>query len=276
MQQELTQCKSDYEKLAREFEKLKTAHEALKKQVERPFVIFDDVFTSQTMALMKTFLDALVDVETAFGGDRPGNESLFESIFEAAQPGKPQSYVMDQYRRQLGLPSLCTLKKVVNRFQQRGTLQSVTDAVGAVKNELKAYLSKRYKDFELSDGVVLESIPGGKNQEWHRDYFLDRNLSREPVTIFVALSNCALDFLHFETRKESRVFLQLGQVLLFRGFTVHRGIAYDSINFRMHFYCVDKVDEVFLKKIPKYSDVLNIKQRDEPSPLFSLFTLDRQ
>jgi hypothetical protein len=235
---------------------------------ETRYQIIRDVFTSETIGAMKELLRALLACESKTGGDKPGPtnipvsrggiDSLFDSIFSGLDESGNLTY--DDYRRQQSLAVLST------KAAQKKIGYDCKATFDMIKNDLAGFLSPKYSKYKLSAGVVLESVPGGAVQSWHRDFRMDLGLHSEPMTVFVALSDCQLDFLDSPNSKSfTTASLGLGCVLLFRGYTVHRGCGYDNLNMRMHFYGVQAKDEAMLKKIDKTTKVMTFPEDGEES-----------
>jgi hypothetical protein len=76
-------------------------------------------------------------------------------------------------------------------------------------------------------GVVIRSLPGCQIQPFHRDYDDDP----DAVSYIVAFEEGS----KISTR-DGDLFLDVGDLLVFRGDFEHAGAAYENINHRIHFY----------------------------------------
>ena len=90
----------------------------------------------------------------------------------------------------------------------------------------------------LGECVVLQSLPGCKQQQWHYDYnpVELKGLRTKPLGLLLALE----DETRFEvfTKGQTKTYhISAGDVLLFEGDVVHAGAAYmEKKNTRVHAY----------------------------------------
>lgn len=84
-------------------------------------------------------------------------------------------------------------------------------------------------EYTLQNPVLLQSLKGCKQQQWHTDY--DPSDHTTGFGLLLALE----DDTRFETLEET-VRLSRGDLLIFKGDLVHAGSWYDKENIRIHAY----------------------------------------
>ena len=83
--------------------------------------------------------------------------------------------------------------------------------------------------------VLLQSLPGCRQQQWHRDYDITRLRkmhAKKPCGAILALQ----DNTKFDSFKHGQYHLDAGDVLVFDGNVVHAGSSYKELNVRVHIY----------------------------------------
>jgi hypothetical protein len=169
------------------------------------------------------------------------NSELFKPVF--LKQGK-----LDPFRKQLAISEASSkLKK-----KDQTTLASLETAI-------TDYVTETYPEYNLSEGNILLSLPGGSAQAWHRDYSLD-SFTKPPLVFFSPISASArLDIFHVSLHEEGfgdvvyrptwrdpkirkQVTLERGQLMCFNGFAIHRGCPYDDVNLRLFYYAVHDDD----------------------------------
>jgi ectoine hydroxylase-related dioxygenase (phytanoyl-CoA dioxygenase family) len=84
-------------------------------------------------------------------------------------------------------------------------------------------------EHEVQEPVVLQSLAGCLQQEWHTDYDED---NRSGFSLLIALQD--------DTRLETpgkTIELERGDLLVFRSDLVHAGSSYDRENLRIFLFC---------------------------------------
>jgi len=132
---------------------------------------------------------------------------------------------------------------------------------------MRDHMSKIYPQHVLMNGSLLASLPGGQKQGFHTDFSPNYNKIKSttpysillPISEFSCLDICDSLSPDFFYRK---VTIPRGEVLLFNGFAVHRGMAYTRLNFRLHWFLQHK-DE-FIRTIgcdvyPIFDPILKLK-----------------
>lgn len=94
--------------------------------------------------------------------------------------------------------------------------------------KLQSRLGPMLGNHTLQTPVVLQSLTGCKQQQWHMDYD-DKNTTG--FGMLLALQNGT----RLETR-ECTIHLKQGDLLIFNGDLVHAGSWYDCENLRIHAY----------------------------------------
>ena len=97
----------------------------------------------------------------------------------------------------------------------------------------------------LGECTLLKSLPGGQDQAPHRDYQLDREMyfdfTYQHASVIAALQDVSRVALYgwntfFAAKERERVIeMTPGDVLIFRGDQIHRGLSYPKENIRLHF-----------------------------------------
>lgn len=90
----------------------------------------------------------------------------------------------------------------------------------------------------VNDPVILKSYPYCKRQRLHRDYDLLRNINKSeyPHGIIVGVSNNCRFIVSPDGLSRKYVHFDKGDVVIFRGDTIHAGSEYYTENIRMHAY----------------------------------------
>jgi len=109
---------------------------------------------------------------------------------------------------------------------------------------VQEFIKKKYPDYMVSEGNLLWSLPGGKNQELHRDFNPEQKSQKPPLVFFLAISDCRLNVAkvlnphlqatQHEITKQRKI--PPGSLLEFHGHAIHGGCGYPDHNFRFHFY----------------------------------------
>ena len=87
-------------------------------------------------------------------------------------------------------------------------------------------------------GISNIPIKGGlQNQEPHYDWLIEKKNSLIPYSaIFSVMYGSCLDLISSEDRTIRRLVLNVGDVVLFDGYNLHRGCNYDQFNLRIFGY----------------------------------------
>lgn len=136
----------------------------------------------------------------------------------------------DRLRRQISLPTQQTWLK-----------------------QIRQKLQDTYPEHQITDAVLLQSLPGCRRQAAHCDYvpspeLLNTNTKTktQPLLFILALENdtyldvWAGSHLRKSARSNpilpTRLTLNTGDAIIFRPDLVHAGSAYEKSNIRVHFY----------------------------------------
>jgi hypothetical protein len=221
--------------------------------VRAEFAILEIFFSEKTLRLMGQFLLDIDELEKKLN---------FKKLTLFTQKVFRKRGLYDEKRKQTA-----SLESLAKTMSLNG--YSCDDVLAAMKMELSEYVNEQ--DGVLGGGAVLLSLPGGCKQSWHRDYRRDSRLVSEPIAFLVPLSECRLDVRMKMDMTESTLSpLRLGSVLMLRGYTIHRGCDYELNNYRMHYYCVDRRDERFLKNLKAETKFISDTFSDEDSDLEDL------
>jgi len=124
-------------------------------------------------------------------------------------------------------PNKKRIQKVVQRDSTMKKICAFLESKGLLKNR------------KIGTTAILHSKAGCTRQQWHTDYDPDmcKDVMTKPMGVLFALQNNT----YFNVRKQKKIELKKGQVLIFDGDLVHAGSAYDKDNTRIHFY-LDSVE----------------------------------
>tara|TARA_Y100000389_G_scaffold145103_1_gene143560 strand:- start:463 stop:1065 length:603 start_codon:yes stop_codon:yes gene_type:complete len=117
----------------------------------------------------------------------------------------------------------------------------------------------------IKDLVIVRSEPFCKRQKLHIDYDMDklRNMKKNnyPYGMIVGVSNNSRFLISNNQNRIKTIYINKGDVIIFRGDLVHAGAEYYSENVRLHAY-IDSVKykrEKNITYIPKLDDDLVVK-----------------
>lgn len=160
------------------------------------------------------------------------NISVFEEkIFLTAKK-------YDEKRKQINFDNF------ISKVNDEKKKEYFTRLLANIRTSLLSHISAKYPGFSLSVGNILMSLPGGSTQSWHMDFDGDSNYEYTPLVFFMGISTCRLELAIDDNTKKQTKPLNLGDLLTFNGFTLHRGCKYSEINFRFHWYAVHKDDKI--------------------------------
>lgn len=115
----------------------------------------------------------------------------------------------------------------------------LNDSLGTeIKTKLQTIITSLGYDGIVNDPVVLKSLPFCKKQRLHCDYdrSLLNNTNEYPYGMLVGIyDNCRL-IVSPEFGKKHYVHFNKGDVVIFRGDTIHAGSEYYAENIRLHAY----------------------------------------
>lgn len=132
--------------------------------------------------------------------------------------------------------------------------QEIVDIEKAIMSVIQP-INPKWKVREGS-WVFLKSLPGGKRQQPHRDYLHEEIIGITedslPCGVIVALQSdtklatYGWNRLVAEKHEEKIHVMEAGDVIVFRGDTIHSGMEYDEVNIRLHCY-LDVEDEEYVE-----------------------------
>ena len=113
-------------------------------------------------------------------------------------------------------------------------LQAFLRKNSSLVRRIKSVLEKNHLMVGRSLGsvVLLRSLPGCKQQDWHTDYNPATSFVHPPLGIIVALQ----DLTFFEEYPSTTHVLNRGDILIFQSNLIHAGAAYSTENIRIHAY----------------------------------------
>jgi len=128
--------------------------------------------------------------------------------------------------------------------RKQATVPRSAQTRGIYKN-IRAFLEEQYPNLDVTNMVILKSLPGCQEQAAHCDYeptedMLQASDSEKPCGCLVTLTEgthiCvwpgAINY--GGLTKKRKIDLHPGDVLVFRGDLVHAGGAYTEENYRIH------------------------------------------
>lgn len=194
------------------------------------------------------------------------HEKLFdEQIFLNAEEN-------DRNRKQQTIASICSTLTKYKREECYNDGLRAKAIFAEIVSALQEYLTTAYPGYQLSAGNVLVSFPSTDVQQWHRDYDPELSFEKAPLVMFTSLSgNSRLDIFYDSLNPvisagsrlrdhHKQVEIQVGDLLMFHGYSIHRGCAYTDLNFRLHFYALDRDDYA---KLPESESTTNLCDIDE-------------
>jgi len=125
-----------------------------------------------------------------------------------------------------------------------------TKTVVAVRDSIKSVLIAHgilTDEYNLFQPVIIQSKKGCPQQAYH----MDTGRHTQSFGILVAISDSSLLWVVdnnslIDIHKPTKLTIAKGDIIVFHGSTVHAGAAYDSENFRLHFYASrDQTQEDF-------------------------------
>lgn len=113
------------------------------------------------------------------------------------------------------------------------------------QNSVNSFLIEKYPNLIPKDMVILKSLPGCQRQHPHTDYVPRKELLQVedeymPLGCIVGLMGGTKLYVWENSIKDNRkcketlVYLEPGDVLVFRGDFVHAGADYEDYNYRVH------------------------------------------